>query len=132
MARDMARWKGPPVSLPPRSLERDDQATGLIRWLWVGWRGLPRLACVVRRRLAAARIVLAGRDAGHPKRATARPTAERLLEAFRGRTLTIIRAGRHRRSHRTPFSRGQRRILVLLDFPLDLYTRRCPASHKPP
>ena len=98
----------------------------------MGVRVLTLLAFVVRRRLAAARTVLAGLDAGNPKRATARPTAERLLEAFRGPTLTIIRAGRHRRYHLTPFSRVQRRLLVRLDFPLNIYTRLCPNSHKPP
>jgi transposase len=130
--RDMGRLKGQPLSLTPMSLERDDHATGLIRLLLVGLRVLTRLEFVVRRRLAAARIVLAGLYAGNPTRATARPTAERLLEAFRGLTLTIIREGRHRRSHLTPFSRVQRRILVLLDFPLDIDTRLCPDSHKPP
>ncbi len=84
MERDLGRWKGPPLSLTPRSLERDDHATGLIRLLLVGWRVLTRLAFVGRRRLAAARTGLAGLYAGNPTRATARPTAERLLEAFRG------------------------------------------------
>jgi len=132
MERDLGRWKGPPLSLTPRSLERDDHATGLIRLLLVGWRVLTRLAFVGRRRLAAARTGLAGLYAGNPTRATARPTAERLLEAFRGLTLTSIREGRHRRSHLTPLSRVHRRILVLLDFPLDISTRLCPDSHKPP
>jgi transposase len=132
MERDMGRLKGQPLSLTPRYLERDDHATGLSRLLWVGLRVLTRLECVGRRRVAAARIVLAGRYAGNPTRATARPTAERLLEAFRGLTLTIIREGRHRRYHLTPFSRVHRRILVRLDVPLVISTRLCPDSHKPP
>jgi transposase len=113
------------------SLERDDHATGLIRLLSVGLRVLTRLESVVRRRLAAARTALAGLYAGNPKRATARPTTERLLERFEGLTLTIIREGRRRRSHLTPLSQVQRRILALLTFPVDIYTRLCPDSHKP-
>ena len=38
-----------------------------------------------------AKTTLDGVYVGNPKRATARPTAERLLEAFQGLTLTILR-----------------------------------------
>jgi hypothetical protein len=55
-----------------------------------------------------------------------------LLERFEGLTLTIIREGRRRRSHLTPLSQVQRRILALLNFPVDIYTRLCPDSHQPP
>ena len=107
-------------------------ATGLIRLLSVGWRVLTLLECVVRQRLAAERTVLAGRYAGHPKRATAHPTTERLLARVEGLTLTIIREGRRRRYHLTSLSRVQRRILALLNFPVDISTRLCPDAHKPP
>jgi transposase len=114
------------------SLERDDHATGLIRRLSVGLRVLTVLEFVVRQRLAAARTVLTGLYAGNPQRATARPTTECLLKRFEGLTLTIIREGRRRRSHLTPLSRVQRRILTLLNFPVDIYTRLCADLHKPP
>jgi len=130
--RARGRLKGRPVSLTPRSLERDDHATGLIRLWSLGLRVLTRLACGVRRRLAIAQITLAGFYVGNPKRATAHPTAERLLEAFQGLTLTRIREGRRRRRHLTPLSRVQQRILALLDFPVAISTRLCPDSHQPP
>jgi transposase len=130
--RNMGRLNARPLSLTPMYLERDDHATGLIRLLSVGLRVLTRLEVVVRRRLAAARTVLAELYAGNPKRATARPTTERLLERFAGLTLTIIREGRRRRYHLTPLSRVHQRILALLDFPVDIYTRLCPDSHEPP
>ena len=130
--RDMGRLKGHPLSLTPLYLEREDHATGLIRLLSVGLRVLTLLEFVVRQRLAAERTALAGLYAGNPTRATARPTTERLLERFEGLTLTIIREGRRRRYHLTPLSRVQRRILALLNFPVDIYTRLCPDSHKPP
>jgi transposase len=130
--RAMGRLKGRPLSLTPMYLERDDHATGLIRLLSIGLRVLTLLEYVIRRRLAAARTGLAGLYTGNPKRATARPTSERVLERFEGLTLPIIREGRRRRYHLTPLSRMQRRILALLNFPVDIYTRLCPDSHKPP
>ncbi len=129
---DRGRLKGHPLSLTPMDLERDDQATGLIRLLSVGLRVLTLLACVVRQRWAAARTVLTERYAGNPQRATARPTTERLLKRFEGLTLTISREGRRRRSHLTPLSRVQRRILALLNFTVDISMRLCPDAHKPP
>jgi transposase len=128
---DLGRLKGHPLSLTPMYLERTDHATGLIRLLSIGLRVLTLLEFVVRQRLAAARTVLAGLYTGNPKRATARPTTERLLQCFEGLTLTIIREGRRRQYHLPPLSRVQRRILTLLNFPVDIYTRLCPNSHKP-
>jgi len=130
--RALGRLKGRPLSLTPMYLEREDHVTGLMRRLSVGLRVLTLVEFVVRQRLAAQQTALAGLYAGTPKRATARPTTERLLKHFEGLTLTIIREGRHRRSHLTPLSRVQRRILTLLNFPVDISTRLCPDSHKPP
>jgi transposase len=130
--RAMGRLKGRPLSLTPMYLERDDHATGLIRLLSLGLRALTLLEFGVRRRLATAKTTLAGLYVGNPKRATAHPTAERLLEAFQGLTLTVIREGRRRRRHLTPLSRVHQRILTLLDFPVATYMRLCPDSHKPP
>jgi transposase len=114
------------------SLARDDQATGFIRLWAIGLQVLTRLELAVRSGLARTRSPLRGLYVGHPKRATARPTAERLLEAFQGLTLTIIQEGRRRRRHLTQLSRVQQRLLALLDFPLDIDMRLCPNSHKPP
>lgn len=130
--RAMGRLKGRPLSLTPMYLERDDHATGLIRLLSLGLRVLTLLEFRVRQGLATAKTTLAGVYVGTPKRTTTRPTAERLLKVFQGLTLTIIREGRRRRRHLTPLSRVHQRILTLLDFPVDIYTRLCPDSHKPP
>jgi transposase len=130
--RAIGRLIGRPLSLTSMDLERDDHATGLIHLWSIGLRVLTRLEVGVRRRLATARTPLNGLYVGSPKRATARPTAERRLEAFQGLTLTIIREGRRRRRHLTPPSRLHQRILALLDFPVDIYTKRCPNSHKLP
>jgi hypothetical protein len=95
-------------------------------------RVLTRLEFGVRRCLAAAKTTLAGLYVGNPTRATAHPTAERLLEAFQGLTLTIIREGHRRRRHLMPLARVHQRILALLNFSVDIYLRLCPASQKPP
>src|SRR5262249_8703704 len=90
VGRSVGRPQGRPSALTPMSVQRDDHATGLIRLLSIALRVLTRLECVGRRQLAAAGAKLAGLYAGNPKRETARPTAEHLLEAFRDITLTII------------------------------------------
>jgi transposase len=130
--RDMGRLKGRPLSLTPMYLERDDHATGLIRLLSIGLRVLTLLEFAARRRLSAEQSTLAGLYTGNPKRATAHPTAERLLESFEGLTLTIIQEERCRRYHLTPLSALQQRVLALLGFPIVIYTRLCGNFHKPP
>ena len=130
--RAMGRLKGRPLSLTPMYLERDDHATGLIRLLSIGLRVLTLLEFEVRPRLARAKTALEGLYVGNPKRPTAHPTAERLLQAFQGLTLTIIREGRRQRRHLTPLSRVQKRILILLDFPVTVYTKLGLDAHKPP
>lgn len=130
--RGMGRLKGRPLSLTPMYLQRDDRVIGLIRLLTMGLRVLTLPEFVVRRNLAAEGAKLAGLYAGKPKRATARPTAERLLEAFQGITLTVIQQPHQTRCHLTPFSQLQWRILALLGFSPDIYARLCIHSAKPP
>jgi transposase len=56
---------------------------------------------------------LAGLFAGNSKRRTAQPTAERLLEAFREVTLTVISAPGFAQRYVTPLSLLQQQILAL-------------------
>ena len=130
--RGFGRLTGRSLSLTPMYVQRDDNATGLMRLLTVGLRVLTLLEFVVRRRLAADQAKLAGLYAGNPTRPTARPTAERLLEAFRDITLTIIQEPHQTRRHLTPLSVLQQRLLALLDFPVDIYTRLWAETVKPP
>jgi transposase len=121
--RGFGRLKGRMLSLSPVYLQEDHRVTGLIRLLTLGLRVLTLLEWQVRRRLAAQQEKLAGLYAGNPKRATARPTAETLLEAFKYVTLTVIQMGDQVIRHLTPLSALQQRILDLLDLPLDIYTK---------
>jgi transposase len=112
--------------------QRDDHATGLSRLLSMAWRVLTRLAFVGRRQWAAEEAKLAGLYAGNPRRETARPTAERLLEAFQDITLTIVQGPQQTDRHITTLSTLQQRILEIVGFSSELYTRLCTVSSEPP
>jgi transposase len=99
--RGCGRLKGRPLSLRPMYLERDDHATGLIRLLTICLRVLTLLEFVVRQRLAQEGTELAGVYAGNPKRSTARPSAELLLEAFEDRIRSTSGPTLSRRSWHT-------------------------------
>ena len=129
--RSLGRLKGRPLSLRPMYVQRDDHATGLIRLLSIALRVLTLLEFVVRRQLAAEGATLSGLYAGNPKRETARPTAERLLEAFQGVTLTVIEGVGQVYRHLTALSSLQERILDLLGFSSRVYRRLCIVSHEP-
>jgi transposase len=129
--RSFGRLKGRPLSLTPMYVQRDDHATGLIRLLSIALRVLTLLEFVVRRQLAADGAALAGLYAGNARRATARPTAERLLEAFQDVTLTVVEGEQHIHHHLTALSPLQERILELLGFSSRVYTRLCTVSHEP-
>jgi transposase len=130
--RGCGRLKGRPLSLRPMYLERDDHATGLIRLLTIGLRVLTLLEFSVRKRLAKEGTELAGVYAGNPKRSTARPSAELLLEAFKGIDLVVIQDPHRRLCHLTPLTQPQNRILNLSGFSPEIYTSLATQSTQPP
>lgn len=130
--RGFGRLKGRTLSLTPMYLADDDRATALIRWLSVGLRVLTLLEGVVRQRLQEAGEQLTGLYAGNPKRATARPTAESLLRAFKGVALSFVTIAGQTYRHVTPLSEVQRKILTLLDYPVTIYTKLASDSMNPP
>jgi transposase len=115
---DFGRLKGVPLSLRPLYLSDQGRLKGLLRLLTIGLRVLVLLEFEARRRLHGNK--LAGLYAGQSKRATSRPTAEKLLAAFDGITLTKIN---QRDLHVTTLSPLQQRLLDLLGFPSDLSAR---------
>jgi transposase len=128
----LGRLKGRPLSLKPMYVQRDDHATGLIRLLSIALRVLTLLEFVGRRPLTQAEGKMAGLSAGNPKRETARPTAERLLEAFEEITLTVIELPHQTCRHVTSLSPIQLRILEILGFSAEVYTRLEAISVEPP
>jgi transposase len=119
--RGFARLKGAPLSIAPMFVKRDDQVIGMTHLLSVALRVLTLMEFVVRRSLKQQRATLAGLYKDNPRRATATPTAERLLQAFVPITLTQVQLPDQTLRHVTPLTPVQEQILHLLGFPADLY-----------
>jgi transposase len=121
--RGFERLKGRPLSLTPVYLQKEAHVLGLIRLLSIALRVLCWVEFTVRRALASSEESLAGLSAGQPRRATARPTSEALLRAFRGTSLVLLPGGPGPPRQVTALSALQERILALLDLPADTYSR---------
>jgi transposase len=130
--RGFGRLKGFPLSLRPMYLQREDHIKGLMRLLSIGLRVLNLLEWKVRRGLGRLDQKLAGLYAGNPKRATARPTAEKLLAAFKEITLLLIDGPNLTYVHLTSLSPPQQQILALLEFPREIYTQLEFETSRPP
>ena len=130
--RGFARLKGRTLSLTPMYLKDDGRVTGLIRLLSIGLRVLTLLEFIVQRRLTESQEKLAGLYAGNPKRTTVTPRAETLLEAFKSIYLNTVTIGEQIHLHITPLSDLQLKILSLLGFSPDIYSRLAANSQKPP
>jgi len=115
------RLKAAPLSIAPMFVKRDDQVTGLTHLLSVALRVLSLMEFVVRRSLQQQGATLAGLYKDNPRRATATPTAERLLQAFVPITLTQVHLPDQTIGHVTPLTPVQEQLLRLLGLPADLY-----------
>jgi transposase len=115
------RLKGAPLSIAPLFVKRDDQVVGMTHLLSLALRVLTLMEFVVRRSLKQQGATLAGLYMDNPRRATATPTAERLLQAFVPLTLTQVQLPDQTIRHVTPLTPVQEQILRLLGLPADLY-----------
>jgi len=75
----------------------------------------------VRRNLQHAGATLKGIYPGQPGRSTAQPTTEMMLWALRGVTLSRITIDGKLLYHLTPLNTVQKRILALMEVPLESY-----------
>lgn len=130
--RGFERLKGKPLSLRPMYLSKENRIVGLVRFLTLGLRVLSLLEYKVREKLAQQGAKLAGLYEGNPRRATARPSSEKLLAAFEYITLSRVVQKGQIHYHLTGLSMLQSRILSLLDLPTDLFSRLISESHQPP
>ena len=135
--RNFARLKGRSLALSPLCLKREDhvmapqRATfGLTRLLTLAARVLSVVEFQARRKLQSlstpqgGKRTLSGLVPGQSKRATAQPTAERLLKAFVETILTVtLISKRITQLTVTPLSTLQQDILHLLGCPSDLFLR---------
>jgi transposase len=129
--RGFGRLKGRALSLTPLYLHTNDRVLGLIRLLTLALRLLTLLEFVVRRQLANTGTTLPGLYASHRRRATDRPTAERILRAFRGISLVIEQVDGQKVRRLSPLSPLQKRLLQLLSLSVDVYLQLVKHFQKP-
>jgi transposase len=115
------RLKGRALSLTPLFLQYDHRGMGLLCLLSIALRVLVLMQCVVRRNLQHAGATLKGIYPGQPGRQTTQPTTEMMLSVFRGVTLSHIKIEGKLHEHLTPLNAVQKRILALLEIPLESY-----------
>ena len=120
--RSFHRLKGVPLSLSPFFVQRDDQVKGLVHLLSLAVRILTLIEFVVRRGLKNSGEFLLGLYPGNPLKATQRPTAEKLLEAFKHLTLTLFQVKGEWYGDVTELNPLQNKILLCLGLSPDIYS----------
>jgi transposase len=115
------RLKGRALSLTPLFLQYEHRVVALVCLLSIALRVLVLMQFVVRRHLQQAGATLKGIYPGQPGRSTAQPTTEMMLLAFRGVTLSRITIDGKLIYHLTPLTTVQKRILALMEVPLESY-----------
>ncbi len=116
------RIKGCPLSISPFFVQRDDQVKGLVHLLSLAVRILTLIEFVVRRSLQESGESLRGLYPGNPLKATQRPTAEKLLAAFKHLTLTLFRVKGEWYGDVTELNPLQKQILLCLGLSPDIYS----------
>ena len=120
--RSFHRLKGCPLSIAPFFVQRDDQVKGLVHLLSLAVRILTLIEFVVRRSLQQSGESLRGLYPGNPKKATQRPTAEKLLAAFKHLTLTLLKVKGEWYGDVTELNPLQNQILLCLGLSPDIYS----------
>jgi transposase len=117
----LGRLKGRSLSLTPLFLQYEHRIVGRLYLLSIALRVLVLMQFVVRRNLQQSGTTLKGIYPGQPGRQTAQPTTEMRLSAFRGVTLSRIKIDGKLHEHLTPLNTVQKRILALMEVPLEVY-----------
>ncbi len=116
------RIKGGMLQVAPIFLRTDRHIRGLLLIVTLVLRLLTLIEFVARRTLAAEGATLSGLYAGAPQKATARPTAERLLAAFAGITLYTVHIGTLLHRQLSQLTALHKQILQYIGLPLSVYT----------
>jgi transposase len=119
--RGFNRLRGKTLGITPLFLSSTTRIKGLVRLLGIALRVLCLVEFAVRKALQEEGAKLDGIYAGNPKRATARPTTEMMLIAFRGLNLIVINVNEVDRYCMTALNAVQTRILGLIGFPPAIY-----------
>jgi hypothetical protein len=107
------------LALTPRCVPYAQRLVGLLDLLRIALRVLGWRPCVVRRHLQHTGTTRTGLSPGPPGRQTAQPTTERLWSALRGVTLSPLKIDGKPHAHLTPLHAVQKRILALMEVPLE-------------
>ena len=113
--------KGRAWSWTPLFLRDAQRVVALCCLLSIALRVLVLMPCVVRRNLQQTAATLKGISPGQPGRQTAQPTTDMMLGALRGVTLSRLTIDGKRLYHLTPLNAVQKRILALMEVPLEIY-----------
>src|SRR5438093_11657082 len=111
------------LHIAPLFVKQDDQIEGLTYLLTLGVRVLTVMEFVLRRSLEQEQATLPGLHPENKRKRTDTPTAEQLLQAFAGVSLTIIQsaAGEEILRRITPMSAVQEDMLQRLGLGTNLY-----------
>ena len=119
--RGFNRLRGKTLGITPLFLSSTTRIKGLVRLLSIALRVLCLVEFAVRKALQGEGAKLGGIYAGNPKRATAKPTTEMMLNAFRGLNLIVVRINEVDQCCMTALNAVQTRILGLIGFPPTIY-----------
>ena len=135
----MAMPRGSEVSSPiqskglvPMYLQYEDRIVGLVLLLSLALRLLSVLEWTVRKKLQEEGKTLKGLYVGQAGRQTKRPTAEMLLKAFTGISLTILEVAGQLVTQVLPLSPLQQHLLLLWNLPPELYSSLVLLFPQPP
>lgn len=109
------------LDIAPLFVTRNDQIVGLTNLLTLGVRIYTLIEFVVRRSLQKDNAKLGGLHPENKRKETDKPTTERLLKAFSGITLTLIKTGGKTVRHLTPLSELQKEIVKRLGLDISVY-----------
>ena len=121
--RGFSRLKTRHLHIRPVFLRDEERIAGLLWLLCLALRVLTLTEYRLRTALAQRGEELVGLNPASRTQSTARPTTERVLDAFSSITLTSIEVEGGRYRHVTPLDATQRHVLALLKLPEDLYER---------
>lgn len=113
--------RGKMLGMTPLFLSPTTRIKGLVRLLGIALRVLCLAEFAARKALQEEGGKLDGIYAGNPRRATARPTTEMMLAAFRGLNLIVMNVNGFDVCRMTALNAVQTRILGLIGFPPTIY-----------
>jgi transposase len=127
-----SRLKGRPLGLTPMYLQYESRIVGLVLLLSLALRLLSVLEWTVRKKLQEDEETLKGLYPGQRGRQAKRPSAELLLQAFKGISLAVVESAGQITTHITPLTALQKKLLKYWRLPPDLYLRLTLHFPKPP